>query len=289
MARRFELWTPPLRPSRPDIDAMERAAGEIAGRLGRGLNAVLWGVTPEIARMSWPPSTRLTAIELAADMIQWVWPGDRRGIRTAIREDWIRTPDLLHDPVDLVIGDGCFNTLAFPRQWLVYADAARRALTPQGCLVMRFYVQLPRRQTVDEVLADLRGGRTHGFHVFKFQLAMAIQADSGEGVRLHDVWELWRSVLPDVEPRIPALGWSREMIDTIEIYRGQETRYWFPTFEEVVRALASQFWLQWASWPDYEMGDGCPVGVFQASGRPASPLDPRPSADNSRSTGEPES
>jgi hypothetical protein len=265
---------------------MERAAGEIAGRLGRGLSAVLWGVTPEIAGMRWPPSTRLTAIELAADMIQWVWPGDRPGIRRAIREDWIRTPDLLDGPVDLVIGDGCFNTLAFPQQWRAYAEAARRALTPQGCLVMRFYVQLPRRQILDEVLADLRGGRTHGFHVFKFQLAMAMQADAKEGVRLHDVWELWRSVLPEVEPQLAALGWSREMIETIEVYRGQQTRYWFPTFEEVVGTLAPLFRLQWASWPDYEMGDRCPVGVFQAFDRPAALPDPHTSAGTSRSTGE---
>lgn len=285
MARRFELWTPPLRPSRPDIDAMERAAGEMAARLGRGLNAVLWGVTPEIAGMDWPPATRLTAIEKAADMIQWVWPGDRPGFREAIQEDWIRTPDLLEEPADLVIGDGCFNTLAFPRRWQAYAAAARRALTPQGCMVMRFYVQLPRRQAVDEVLTDLRDGRTRGFHVFKFQLAMAIQADSGTGVRLHDVWELWRRVVPEVEPRIPALGWSREMIDTIEIYRGQETRYWFPTFEEVAGALEPQFRLQWASWPDYEMGDRCPVGVFLASAGPAISLDPRPSAGASPSEG----
>ncbi len=274
IARRFDLWTPPLRPSAPDISAMERAADQTARRLGRNLAVALWGVTPEIAEMRWPPGTRLTAIELAADMIRCVWPGDRPGVRRAVRGDWVQTPDLLDSQVDLVIGDGCFNTLAFPHQWRTYAAAAHRAMVEEGSLVMRFYVQLPRRQSVDEVLADLQSGRVRGFHTFKFQLAMAIQGEAEQGVRLNDVWELWQQVYPQVEVLIPRVGWSPEMIGTIGIYRGQETSDWFPTFEEVLAALAPEFQLEWVSYPDYEMGDRCPLGVFS----PADPSNrsPRP-------------
>ncbi|GAB4248244.1 MAG: class I SAM-dependent methyltransferase [Acidobacteriota bacterium] len=266
MARGFRRWTPPLRPSSEDVAVPRRVAYEIYEKRRHPLKIVLWGVTPELATLDWPPGTFLTAVDRSPGMIRYVWPGDVPGVRRAICADWRETARLMEEPADLLLGDGSFNTLRFPEAWREYLAAARSVLADEGRLVLRFYVQAPRRQSPREVLSELAAGRVRGFHAFKFLLAMAVQPSTVEGVRVADVWEAWNDLRAEIEACPAAAAWEPKTVATIELYRNNPERYWFPTFAEIQTLFEEVVELISVEYPGYEMGDRCPTAVFRETG-----------------------
>lgn len=266
IAQSFHLWAPPLRPSPEDVAVIRRAGGEVFQAQDHSLQVVLWGVTPEIATLDWPVGTYLTAVDRSAGMIREVWPGDQPGIRRALRADWRETPRLLGVPADMLVGDGCFNTMDFPEEWDEYLEVAIRSVRAGGRLVVRFFVQAPRRQEPEEVVRDLQEGRVTGFHAFKILLVMAVQGDSDRGARLADVWQVWDAYRKDVLRGPAARGWPPGIVETIELYRDRPDRFWFPTFEEIAALFRRRVSLLSVAYPSYEMGDRCPSAVFEVAG-----------------------
>src|SRR6185295_16228801 len=74
-ARQWASIKPPLRPSTADL-AQVRAliARHYQGRAGSA--ALLFGVTPELAELAFPPGVKLWAFDQSQAMIAAVWPGD---------------------------------------------------------------------------------------------------------------------------------------------------------------------------------------------------------------------
>jgi len=67
----------PLRPSRQDIDLLQRFVAEKHDLAAcASPRVVLLGVTPEIATMRWPPETCLLAVDRHLGMIENIWPGN---------------------------------------------------------------------------------------------------------------------------------------------------------------------------------------------------------------------
>ena len=80
-----------------------------------------------------------------------------------------------------------------------------------------------------EVGADF--GAISNFHAFKWRLAMALQPDSQQGVRLGDVWDAWNG--SGIDPgALPQPGWSGRAVATIRFYREKDARLYFPTARE---------------------------------------------------------
>jgi hypothetical protein len=115
---------------------------------------------------------------------------------------------------------------------------------------------------VDIVVDDLMHGHIGNFHVFKWRLAMALHGSLEEGVRLADIWDTWRAVVPEPEALTARLGWSREIMSTIDNYRDVKSRYTFPTLTEVRAAMSAAFIEVESFFPRYELGDRCPTLVF---------------------------
>jgi len=223
--------------------------------------ALLLGVTPEIARMRWPPATRLTAVDRSSAMIRRVWPGDAFGF-PAVCADWTGMP-FRERSQDLVIGDGSFNAMADASGHRRLAGAIRQVIRPDGLLLMRFFLRPERAEAPAMVFEDLRQGRIGNFHVFKWRFVQALQGDSSMGVRLADIWDAWHAEIPNPQQLAHHLGWPVAVVATIDSYRAAPARYTFPTLREVREMFAPTFVEQQCAFPRYELGERCPTLVYR--------------------------
>lgn len=261
-AKQWQWIGSPLRPADQDIRALEQALQRWhEAHRAPAPQAILLGVTPEIALMRWPPGTRLVAVDHSQAMIREIWPGARLGY-TALRAGWPTLP-LLDNSQDIVVGDGCFSALSYPGEYQAAVRAVRRVIRAHGIFLMRFYIRPEVGEPVAAVIDDLLRGRVGNFHVFKWRLAMALHGSLDEGVRLADIWDAWHAAVPAPAPLAARLGWPLRAVLTIDAYRGVATRYTFPTLAEARAAMADSFAEIECCLPGYELGERCPTLIFR--------------------------
>ena len=267
VAHQWHLYGPPLRPCAADIRAMEDAVRRFADHRGRPLNALLWGVTPEIATMSWPAATQLLALDKSRPMIDLVWPGDVAGFRRALQRDWFDYRCDADERHDVVIGDGNFAPLDFPESYRALAAAASASLTDAGIVISRFWVRPPKRETPEAVFEDMRANRIRSFHAFKFRLAMALQENAETGVAVSEVLAAWKRARVDMEPLLAMTGWQRETVDMIHLYEGKTSRLAFPSIAELEALMSEHFDTLETRYLDYELGECCPIVTYRVRGK----------------------
>lgn len=224
-------------------------------------SALLLGVTPEIAEMTWPLPCRLVAVDKSEGMVNAVWPGDTP-LRRALVGDWLAL-ELPEAPFDLAVGDGVFSLLDFPDGYQRMAAALAGLVKPRGLLSLRLFCRPEPCEALPQVFGDLFGGAIGNFHVFKWRLAMALQGDATRGVRLADIWSTFRERARGVAEVAERCGWAEPVVATIEGYRDVADRYTFSTEREVVDSLAGGFELIETWRPSYELGERCPHLTFR--------------------------
>lgn len=259
LANHWHKWGPPLRPCADDIRVLESAVHAWKAANPRSvLQALLCGVTQEIARMNWPEPTELLAVDRSESMVRLIWPGDIPGRRRAVVGDWMNL-SLAAQSQGVIIGDGCFALFDHPRGQRAFAGALQRILQPHGLFIMRFFVQAKRREKPAEVFQALDAGAIGNFHIFKWRLAMSLQEDSSRGVKLDDVWGVWNAAGIDPVHLAARTGWPEETIRTIDLYCGQQAHLYFSTLAEAQAVLAECFRDLSIHIPYYELGERCPI------------------------------
>ncbi|MFZ5562994.1 MAG: hypothetical protein ACOZBW_03010 [Thermodesulfobacteriota bacterium] len=262
-ARQWPHMGPPLRPCGQDVRMFEDlfASWHTDMALAAPV-ALLLGVTPEIEAMQWPGRTRLLAVDHNLEMIRHVWPGTAGCDSMVICGRW-QEPPVAPASAHMVIGDGCFTPLPFPEAYIRVAESLHHVLSPEGCLILRFFTRPPAAQPVSEVLADLEKGKIRSFHAFKWRLAWALHGPSAEdGVCIGDIWQAWHTANVDKNRIGRMLGWTPETMATINNYQGRTTRYTFPTKDEVRNIFAPLFKETGCMTGTYELADQCPIFRF---------------------------
>lgn len=262
-AKQWSYVGAPLRPCAEDTELIESHINDNF-ELNNKLNALLLGVTPELALMRWPEKTRLLAIDRNQAMIDGVWPRKNLTIAaTAVSGDWLSTP-CETSSMDIVVGDGCLTLLSYREHYAALFREIQRVVTPEGCFVIRHFTRPEQAEDIDEVFSDLLAGRIGNFHVFKWRLAMALHGSIDEGVVVGEVWNAWNERNISVEQLVAELGWERESINTINNYKNIDTVYTFPTVREVSEISDQYFEQQVCHFMDYELGDRCPTFFLKA-------------------------
>ncbi|MCC7411862.1 MAG: methyltransferase domain-containing protein [Gammaproteobacteria bacterium] len=264
-ARQWQWIGSPLRPARADQLAFEQAVRDGFGPVPRPLHALLLGVTPEIAALAWPAGSELLALDRSLAMIRSVWPGHPADGRHAACSDWNRLP-LASSTRDVVMGDGSLAMLAHPLPARAVCAEIARVLVPDGLLILRAYCLPARQDPPEQVIEDLFAGRIRNFDSVRLRLAMALQPDPAHGIVLADLWSYWHARITDAAALARRCGWPPERIRTIDAYRALQTRYHFPTHEDMHALLATCFTVERVHVHDYELGERCPV--FVARRRP---------------------
>jgi hypothetical protein len=262
-AHHWHHYGSPLRPCAADVRVMEEFVRRwCPNHRTRPLRALLWGVTPEIATMAWPDGTELLAVDKSRPMIQHVWPGDITGRRKAVCADWFEF-DCGADRYDVVIGDGNFAILDFPRQYRTLAGIARDALASDGVVITRFFVQPTASETPEAVIDDLLANRIGSFHAFKLRLAMALQRSASSGARMGDVFSAWTDAGIHVEALATMTGWPRAVIETINLFDGKDSRLSFPSVLQMEAPMSEHFDKLDERYLPYELGERCPILSFR--------------------------
>jgi SAM-dependent methyltransferase len=254
----------PLRPAAEDCalyrSALAQAFPEPQGGAARVL---VLGVTPELASLPFGPAVELVACDHAMGMARHLWPLRKfSGAHAAVlNADWLAMP-LAEHRFGVALGDGSLSQLEYPREYRRVVAELQRVLRPGGALVLRLYCRPDPPESADAVFDDLRAGRVAGFHAFKLRLLIAMHG-RGPGATLADIWKRWTAEFPDAGVAAKLSGWPREILDTMDAYRDAPARYSFPTLDEVRGALAPEFEFVHAAYPQYELGERCPVVSFR--------------------------
>ena len=265
LAHQFQHQQPPLRPCAEDLRIVSGIIRAWCRDNPQSVtNALLLGVTPEIAGLPWPANTFLTAIEKSQAMIDVVWPGNISGHRQVIRGEWLEVEFKDHS-LDLVVGDGFLTAFAYPHQHSQFAARISQWLSPNGVLIARLFARTDRKETLEQVRADLQANRITRFDALKWRLGMALQESTGGGVLVDDIYQAWARI-EEEEPSLPErAGWPRPTVDTIKLYAGRKTRYSFPTVEEIKAAFAPHLQCVSVTAPAYDFGAHCPIFVFRSN------------------------
>jgi len=262
----YAAYGPPLIPSAADLAYMQSTAAAWATHHGREPRALLLGVTPSIAQMSWPAGTNLFAADHTYPMIRAIWPGNvlasstqhpAPSTRQVTCANWSALP-LPSASRDIAIGDGSFACVRHPAPVRAAAAEVRRVLRDDGILILRCYIQTTRERKED-VVADLQRGNVPSFHWFKFRLLMAMQECTAGGTPIADVHRYWTSLNIDEEALAARTGWDLPGIQLIHLYRDAPAVHTFATLGEM-RALLLEFFEDVVvSTTSGYMGDRCPV------------------------------
>ena len=246
--RRWSKLKPPLRAS---ADVVETIRHSIENRSSEVL---LLGVTPELADMG----ARMVALDWSQSMIDHIWPGDSP-TRRAMLADWRSMP--FDTPrFSAVIGDGSFNCLVLADVPMVFHELSR-VLSPGARLAVRVYATPSPCESLESLQREVMTAATGGFHGFKWRLAMALAAETGNAeVAVSDVFGRFEALFPDRAALAHATGWSEETIGEIDAYCGSDAVYIFPTVAQVLAAIPAEFRnAGFISSGAYDLAERCPI------------------------------
>lgn len=257
-------FPPPSTPSPGDLALFASLAARLApAKRQSGPRALMLGVTRGIALMEWPAGTSLTAIDWSLGMVRHRWPFDAmRHPAALLVGDWRQMP-LREACQDFAVGDGCYAAMdSFEACDGLHRELAR-VLRAGGYLIQRCFLRPEQPEPVDQVFDDLLAGRVGSFEVFRRRLAMAIHRPGRIAVSGDEVWQAWHERVADTDRLARSYGWPAQVFRSMDRWRGLRLRFPFPTLSEVRAMTQPDFEIIECRYPDYEMGDRCPMLVLR--------------------------
>ncbi len=251
-AQRWALIGPPLRPSPEDTGFASRALARWGNVPAR---ALVLGVTPELVTLPWPTGSIVYAVDRVRPMIDLVFPPGPG--RQAVVGDWRSLP-LSARSIDLAVGDGCLATFAYPRDYRALAGELARVI--DGLFVLRVFVAPDVRETIAEIVADVDQIAT--FDALKWRIAATLNAPD-RNVKLVDIRAAFDAAFPDRDALAARKGWTRAVVDHIDVYRDSPATYSFPTLAELRATFVDHFIELGCDTPSYLLGARFPTLTFR--------------------------
>jgi len=247
--RRWRSSAPPLRPHADVCLAVREHVTSHAARV------LLLGVTPELADIG----RQTFAVDTSENAINVIWPGSTAA-RHAMLGDWRHLP-CADGSLSAAIGDGSLNCVEYPFGYgRIFAELAR-VVRFRGLIVIRVYVT----PCACESIADLRdaamAGRVGNIHALKLRLAMAICAQQGApNVAVQEILRVFNREFPDRSALRRVTGWTEEMIDQPDAYKGLPEIYSFPTRTELLACVPRELARpRLVGSGTYELAERCPL------------------------------
>lgn len=260
IARNWQQVGAPLRPSDIDLRIFQSEIDKWCTN-NAPPRVLILGVTPEIYQLPWPDRSDIHAVDHTQGMIDAVWPGLASEVTCG---EWTRLP-LAPGSRDIALCDGGFHLLRNPDEQLALVNSLAGVLRPDGVFILRLFVPPGKQEDPQDVLQELQAGRIRDLNILKLRLGMALQKQSSDGVELRKVWELIHSLTGDFSLLAKQLDWPLEHLLAINSYKDSKNRYYFVSVEETVRMFtvtSNRFKLKNIHWPEYELGERCPIVVL---------------------------
>ena len=246
--RHFPTLKPPLAVA-PDV--VRAIASAIEGRTQR---ALLLGVTPALV----PIADDTTALDWSEPMVARVWPGDT-ATRRAQRADWRAMP-FTGQVFTAVIGDGSFNCLDYPNDYLRVFSELERVAHPGAAFAVRFFVTPSPGEALGDVRAAAMAGQVGAIDALKWRLGMAVAARSGPNVARNAIHAAFEEAFPGREALLAATNWDAADLEAIDWYRGAPDIISFPTESEILAVVPpSMRNPRFLPSGKYELAGRCPI------------------------------
>ncbi len=243
----------PLTPHADDVRNVSAALENCSGL------HLLLGVTLEYAHLA----EDMVAADYKSAMMFDSWAREFPG-RNGVQANWLQLP-FQRQSFAAAIGDGCVNALAHPVQYASMFAELQRVLKPGGRLALRTFVTPVEAETCESVCAQAMNAAIGSFHAFKWRLAMAMVAESGDAnVRFADIRTRFNSLVPARDSLAAATGWPRAAIEIIDAYAASQMQISFPPLCDVQRSFASAFEEIDLMYGSYELAECCPILIMQA-------------------------
>jgi len=251
---RWSQVHPPLRPNEDVVTTVQSLVGVTKGAV------LLLGVTPELADAF--PSVH--AIDRNSAMIEKVWPGDTPSKRAHLG-DWLD----LDGPAGWfsgAVGDGSLSALESLDQIRSVLARVNNVLAPGSAFACRLYERPAVAFNDVDMAISVSGGTGFGFHAFKWQIAMQIAERSGASVPVVAILEHFNEKFPDRDELVAQTGWSRDVIDTIDVYANSPVTYTFPNRKEILDVLPLGIAeTRFVECGTYDLAACCPILTFRKS------------------------
>ncbi len=261
LSKYWKLQEEPLSPSLEDLQVVDFAVSTWFEKNKRAPQVLILGVTPQFLRINWPKGTKISAIDRSKPMIDLVWPGKKKD---AILGDWC-SMNVASNSIDIVLCDGGFSFLDYPDSQKLLVDQLARILTIGGFFIGRYYIPPKRKEKVDEIVTDLRSGNIRNVAVLKMRLAKSLQRTPKNGVVLQDVWNVLEFHCPNLRRLAKRLGWKIGTLATLEHYKNNKMKYYFPNLTQVDRLFRSTgaFRVVKRVQPSHQIGEESPTVIFE--------------------------
>jgi SAM-dependent methyltransferase len=229
----FRAWSTlqtPVRVASEVIDGIKAEVADVRGPI------LLLGMTSGLL----DASADITAVDQSSKLVGDLWPGNAPG-RRAVIGDWLRLP---FAPASFAacIGDGSLISFDYPDRLQQLFDGLAICLKPGGRFSCRVFLAPDRPETIADLEAAIEQRRTGSFQHFKFRLAMAIASElGGPNILVTSIPEIFDLRFPDRSKLAGVTGWDRSEIDTIDVYRGSNATYAFPTATQLISAIPKAF------------------------------------------------
>jgi len=263
VSMQWNLLGAPLRPIEEDVCIIRDVVYSWTEACGRSPRALIMGVTPEYYDLPWPEHTTINAVDNNQAMIDHVWPGDVSQVKL---DSWT-TMDWPDNRFDIAMCDGGLQLLDYPKSQQQLVDRLFDIVETGGLIVLRLF-SLPREQeTPESVINDLLSGEIQSMNCLKIRLGTAMQEDSEQGVRLGDIWQYLFDNAGNWLVLSNKLGWSLDHVSAIDSYKSSPARYHFMSVEDVEALFCrdGKFTVKIIVYPSYNMGEQCPILVFEKS------------------------
>jgi hypothetical protein len=243
---------PPLRPTADVINRIVALAGS------QSHPVLLLGVTSELAQAF----EQVYAVDKCSAMIAKVWPGDQAQ-KQALCANWLDLAGM-DDRFAAIIGDGSLNNLVYPHEMTLLLARLIPFLRAGGRFVCRLFERPQRPITLSDLRTSASGKTGIGFHGFKLQLAMYLAEVNGASIPVALILRRFNEVFPDRDELAARSGWTRPVIDTMDLYKESAVVYAFPNRQEFRAILPQNIKdIRFESCGTYDLSQCCPILAFE--------------------------
>ena len=178
----FKTMTPPFRPHASEVAIVQQLVDSQPARAGEsGLQVLILGLTPEYIGLNWPAGSRVIVVDRSSHVAEAWWPGDIAGHRELIKDDWL---DMSFERAsfDLILGDGVFNFMPYPKGLRNFAAILAPLLRPGGRMSIRAFMQADPRENTEVLIREYHATEAIDYYCFRYRLATSIQDSAEAGI-----------------------------------------------------------------------------------------------------------
>lgn len=216
---------------------------------------MMMGVTQEL----YPAFDDIMAFDRDEAMIKRVWLGNTE-TKTVTQQEWLDI-GFEHSPGFAgIIGDCAIPMLADTDTMRVFQQRCLDWLRPGGVFVQRLFERPAKPYTRDDLRHIMSGPANINFHAFKWMLCMVLAAESGYQVRDTDRLVLFNELCPDRDALCAVTGWTRDAVDTMDLYEGGTNTIAFCDRKEYLSTIPdSATEVKFTFMTDYDLAENCPI------------------------------